>query len=227
MLPLLRAALRPRQLLLLGAALALTGGVALSADHWLPGVLAGLGGGLAWALAVLRAARPRPEIETDRRLRMVHDAATRLQLALDGDSALHADARAACEALEARAEALAERAHTLRAAREELPGAGLQAELVELRKRAAAANDPVTAQKWREAVSRKDLQLRALVEVDAAIERIDAELAAVEARVGELHARLVAMPDPAMLTPPLRELDREMSAMERAASATLKELGRG
>lgn len=249
---LLRAAVRPTQLGVLaggaaaaGAAVAMAGAV----GSVLPAVAIGALTACAWVAATawdgLYGAAPTepgaPRIADAGlrgRLATVEEEAAAVRALLEGLDAQQpwfAEVEAAARGLLDHARRLAQRGDELAALRQDAAVDEVLREREELRAKVRTARDKAIAGQWREALGRKEAQLRHIASLAATAERIDAELATVESALGELRARILRMDATgrvdgidvgATTTATLRALDQEIDSVERAAAATIEEMKR-
>lgn len=251
---LVRAATRPAQLRLLAGGAAAAGaaaGLGVALDSPLPALAVAALTALGWAATTAwdalydrSLAEPAPSealpIEDPAlrtRLAAVREAAAAVRAAVEaveGPMEGHlAEALGSCRELEEGAVRLAERGDVLLRVAAEAADDTLRGKAEDYEARARAARDREARERWKEAAARTRAQIGHARELYAAVERIHAELAAVEGALGELRARVLKVGASGLdegevpgaeVRATLRTMDDELTSLEKAARATLREV---
>jgi hypothetical protein len=236
-----QAAVRPLNLAPVGIGAMAAGGLAAVGLGPAAVALAGLslvtwGALVAWDV-VSGAPKPPPRLRSARLealLGAVGDAAARVRAALDAPDAAFAPAlaelRGDCADLVSAARSAATRGDSLFVALAAQDPKALRDDAAQRAHLAETARDPEVRRSLQAAAEARARTLAAWDEVYAAHERICAELIAAEATLGELHARAVnlslqAPEATSAVATEVKEIRSRLQLLERAAEATLLEVG--
>jgi len=175
--------------------------------------------------------------ELRRAYEQVQRASQQIRQAMDGTGDLLQDHLVEtwghCTQLVDQAGKIAQRGNRLYAYLRSVNPNAVRQEIQDLQNRARRTRDEGAAAAYREAAQARQQQVEAWQQIEGLYERVKAEMVALQSRLDEVHARVIRLDasdlDGAVqagqtMSSQLKSLNEEVTVLERAVAATLKEV---